>query len=117
MLQHILSVVCFRLSLRNGPAGQHRSLGVWRLQLTAPELDLQLAHPAFAHWTKAGVELLNNVNFLYGTIAFSSLSLMSAVNAIKIVVVLRYCCSSYAEYGCLGSRWLIALLYDLETSI
>jgi hypothetical protein len=83
MLQYILSVVCFRLSLR----GQHRSLGVWRLQLTAPELDFQLAHPAFAHWTKAGVELLSNVNFLYGTIVFSNLSLMSAVNAIKVVVV------------------------------
>jgi hypothetical protein len=87
VLQHILAAGCLRLSLRNIAAPRNQYFGVWQLKLTEPELNLQLAHPTFAHWAKAGVELLSNVIFLYGTVTFSSLSLVSGVNAIKVLVV------------------------------
>ncbi|KAF2107021.1 hypothetical protein BDV96DRAFT_589992 [Lophiotrema nucula] len=86
-LQHILAVCCLRLSLRDSADPRNTSLGIWQPQLTTAKLDLELAHPKFAHWAKACVELLSNVTFLYGTVVFSSLSLVSGVNAIKVLVV------------------------------
>lgn len=66
-----------------GPIGP----GVWRLNLLSQDLNLELARPKLAVWSKVGTDLLANANFVYGTIIFSSLSLVSGVNAIKIVLV------------------------------
>jgi len=49
VLHYILAVCCLRLSLYDNAAPRNKFLGVWQPKLTAPELELRLDHPKFAH--------------------------------------------------------------------
>lgn len=104
VLHHLLAVVCMRLSLQtcrsatkispappqatsrrsasNVPPPKHRSaLLVW--DLTQDGLEVEVKRQKWACWTKAVVDLLNNINYLYGTAIFSSLTLITGRVAIE----------------------------------
>jgi hypothetical protein len=49
--------------------------------------EVELAYKRAARWSKAVADLLNNINFLYGTAIFSSLTLVSGHSAIKVMVL------------------------------
>jgi hypothetical protein len=95
---HIASVICMRLSLRvqilypnsashaSTPTSRssipaQSAILVW--DLTRQPYTVVVAHKRFARWSKAAVDLLNNVNYMYGTAVFSSLTLVSGNNAIQ----------------------------------
>jgi len=93
---HIFSFVCMRLSLgvteapsdTSAPsyhAAARSALFVW--DLAREPFTVTVLHKRFAHWSKALVDLLNNVNYLYGTAVFSSLTLVSGSNAIKNLAI------------------------------
>jgi hypothetical protein len=98
---HILSVVCMRLSLHIH-AFQPSSASHAPLPSPSPFTAVQpailvwdltrqpytvVAHKRFARWSKALVDLLNNINYLYGTAIFSSLALVSGRNTINNLAI------------------------------
>lgn len=62
------------------------NFGVLAADISSGGLILKLARIDLAIWSKVAMDLAN-ANFLYGTIIFSSLSLVSGVTAIKVVLV------------------------------
>jgi len=91
LIHHILAILFLRLSLKSDDTSTRTRKGapllVTQLDMTQGGLDLIVAHTRFASWSKAFVDLLGNVNYLYGTVVFSSLTLVSGVVAIKVLVV------------------------------
>jgi hypothetical protein len=111
VLHHVLSVGFMRASLgvsissSSNSEGKSREViqqsvangsafGIW--DLTRSDIQVELRRKRFAKWSKAVVDLLNNVNYLYGTAVFTTLTLISGVVAITklcafgiIVVVAR----------------------------
>lgn len=49
--------------------------------------EWRVAHPRIARWTKVVADLIIDVTYIYGTAIFSSLTLVPAGNALKILVV------------------------------
>ncbi|QDS75148.1 hypothetical protein FKW77_007918 [Venturia effusa] len=82
LVHHILAILFLRLSLRcrTGHAPT-------QLNMTEKQLEITVAHPQFAFWSKAFVDLTGSVNYLLGTVILSSLTLVSGNNAIKVMVV------------------------------
>lgn len=117
ILQHILAVISMRLSLTvskrklenslsKKPATMQCGLAGWNL--LQEDWEVQLAHTRFSQWSKALADLLNNLNFLYGTAIFSSLTLVSGHNAIKIMVTY----GAIAVFSRILSAWI---LEEIET--
>jgi hypothetical protein len=51
--------------------------------LTNDQVHVEVGRKKFAKWSKAVADLVNIVNYLYGTAAFTSLTLVSGVVAIQ----------------------------------
>jgi hypothetical protein len=95
VLHHFLSIGFMRVSLRvrrtvslqEGNKAPQQSFvdvsafGIWDLTKTNVEVDVK--RKRFAKWSKAAADLVNNVNYLYGTAVFTSLTLISGVVAIQ----------------------------------
>lgn len=116
-VQHLLAVISIRLSLtvsetRTGaslgkkPATTQSGLASWNL--LQEDWEVKLAYTSFARWSKASADLLNNLNFLYGTAIFSSLTLVSGHNAIKIIVTY----GAIAVLSRITSVWIIKEVDD-----
>jgi hypothetical protein len=99
LLHYLLSVGCMRASLRiraghlgtlsATPAGKlaradHSdvlsSFKYW--DLTQKGLQVEVGRKTFAKWSKDAADLVNNVNYLYSTAIFTSLTLVSGRIAI-----------------------------------
>jgi hypothetical protein len=61
---------------------------LWVWDLTEPNPEVSIAHRKWARWSKAGNDLLNNANYLYGTAVFSSLTLVTGHTAIQKLATL-----------------------------
>ncbi|KAH6629788.1 hypothetical protein C7974DRAFT_193026 [Boeremia exigua] len=101
VVHHIAAVVFVRLTLKITPCptrsvnntAQGIATATARVPISALRVwDLQqqnctviCAHTGFAKLSKAGLDLLNNATYLYGTAIFSSLTMVSGHNAIKVL--------------------------------
>lgn len=96
VLHHLLSVFCLRVSLgtedvatsvprQRVPASKSRSV-LFEPDLTLQSLHVVVKREKFLRWSKVFLDVMNNVNYLYGTMVFSSLTLVSPVAAMKILV-------------------------------
>lgn len=65
--------------------GAKSALSVWDLGLKVGRVDC--THKRLAELSKACMDLLNNATYLYGTAIFSSLTMISGHNAIKVLSV------------------------------
>lgn len=89
VFHHVLTVVCMRLSLRCSRISDRKSaanrcaLLVW--DLTHESWLVECTHTEFSRWSKICADLLNNVTYVYATAVFSSLTLVTGHNAIKIL--------------------------------
>jgi hypothetical protein len=61
---------------------------LWVWDPTEPNPEVSIAHRKWARWSKAGNDLLNNANYLYGTAVFSSLTLVTGHTAIQKLATL-----------------------------
>jgi hypothetical protein len=90
MVHHLSAVIFMRLSFRKtaNSASTKGQSAFWVWDLTTPGLGLIVANRKWARWSKAGNDLLNNANYLYGTAVFSSLTLVSGHTAIQKLAAL-----------------------------
>lgn len=108
VVHHLLAVICMRLSLRISHVSSTRSadnrgpLRIW--DLTQDRWRVECTAKKFARWGKVCADLLNNVAYLYGTVVFSSLTLVTGYNAIKVL----------ALYGGVAALSRITALWALE---
>jgi Flp pilus assembly protein TadB len=58
---------------------------IW--DLTRSDVQVELRRKRFGKWSKAVVGLVNNVNYLYGTAVFTSLTLVFGVVAITKLAI------------------------------
>jgi hypothetical protein len=92
VVHHVLSIGFMRASLRatltkpENPTPQAISaFSKW--DLTNDQVHVEVGRNRFAKWSKAVADLVNNVNYLYGTAVFTSLTLVSGVVAIQKLVL------------------------------
>jgi hypothetical protein len=91
VFHHALTVICMRLSLTvsritgTNSAGNRSALLIW--DLTQDRWKVECTSKKFAYWSKVCADLLNNVAYLYGTVVFSSLTLVTGYNAIRILAL------------------------------
>jgi hypothetical protein len=92
VVHHVLSIGFMRASLRTtltkpeNPTPQAISaFSKW--DLTNDQVHVAVGRNRFAKWSKAVADLVNNVNYLYGTAVFTSLTLVSGVVAIQKLVL------------------------------
>jgi len=121
VLHHVLTVVCMRASLgvertkvlvlpargksqprRQTYTSSPSSFALW--DLTHPDLLIKVKRRKFAKWSKAATDLVNNVNYLYGTAVFTSLTLVSGRVAIQ----------KMAWFGIITVAARIAVVWVLE---
>lgn len=109
VLHHNLSVVCLRVSLRVRIRSRDRepeivcnALSVW--DVTSVDGNVECSRKRLARWSKAALELLNNANYLYGTAIYSSLTMVSGHQAIKVLVL----------YGAVAVFPRVAAIWVLE---
>lgn len=74
----------FSLQWQSGNA----PIGKWRTQISDLTENKWVAiHPRFARWSKVVADLVIDVAYIYGTAIFSSLTLVPAGEALKILVI------------------------------
>jgi hypothetical protein len=78
------------------------AFGIW--DLTQNDVHVEVKRKKFAKWSKAAADLANNVNYLYGTAIFTSLTLISGVVAI----------SKLGAFGIIAVAARIATVWVLE---
>lgn len=119
ILQHLLAVTSLRLSLTVSKAKSEdlhvekhstKQSGLARWNLLQKDWKVELAYRRIARWSKAFADLLNNLNFLYGTAIFSSLTLVSGHNAIKIMVTY----GAIAVFARITAVWVLEEMDEVD---
>lgn len=105
---HIRNVICWRLCL--GPT-ERSSRSTLRVRLTwclADSLaDVKLAHPYWARFKTLFFEVVSLMDYAYGTVTLSSMSLISSRQAVVIVCILGF--------SALSARLIAILLLEVLT--
>jgi len=108
VLQHVLYVLSVRLCLGDGQQIRAAARGgVWNIDLTKWQ-TLKVVRPKFAWFSSLLFSSLGFVNYVFGTLVFSSLQLVTGVNAMKVMIT----------YGVIGavSRlvtiWLLEVMFE-----
>ncbi|KAF2831431.1 hypothetical protein CC86DRAFT_366792 [Ophiobolus disseminans] len=121
VLQHVLSVVLMRSSLclmvdtvlppqvprkSSQPTKQRvpAKSAFTSFDLTEADLQVEVGRKRFAKWGKAAADLVNNVNYLYGTAVFASITLVSGRLAIHRL----------ATFGIITAAARMATVFVLE---
>jgi hypothetical protein len=107
VLHHVLSVMFMRASLHvEAPSSSkpitRNAYTVW--DLTAADIRVEVRRRKLAKWSKAANDLVNNVSYLYGTMVFTSLTLVSGRVAIE----------KLAAFGVIAGAGRVAAVWVLE---
>lgn len=111
---HLVSVLSLRLSVRisiprsgtprAGDPVSRSGLKVW--SLAQGNQEIEISRKTLLRCSKAAADLLNNLNFLYGTAIFSSLTLVSGQRAIRALIVY----GTFATFSLGMGVWVLGAL-------